>query len=131
MGKSTGVRSEVLNPKKNVFLMRYIHRIKKFLFCKSQSKSDRRRKLFEKGRKQLQYETDALTLLKYVRGLQKLIDIKIKLSKEEEYRVEKAKYKRITLEEDEISLEQKTLMAKNKVRPSFEPFKTIEIDDID
>ena len=35
MGKSTGVRSEVLNPKKNVFLMRYIHSIKKFCSAKA------------------------------------------------------------------------------------------------
>ena len=69
MGKSTGVRSEVLNPKKNGCLRNQLYKIKKLLICKKESKSDRRQRLFEKGRKELQYETDALTLLKYVRGL--------------------------------------------------------------
>ena len=83
MGKSTGVRSEILNPKKNSCLKKKLNTIKKLLICKSRTKSDRRQRLFEKGRNELQYETDALTLLKYVRGLHKMIDIKIKLTKDE------------------------------------------------
>ena len=129
-GNSTGVRSELLNPKKNGCLRKIFYKIEKILICRSQTKSDRRQRLFEKGRKELQYETDALTLLKYVRGLQKLIDIKIKLTNEEAHRVEKAKYKRITIKEDEIYLQQKTRIVKNKVKP-IKPFGSLELDDID
>ena len=81
-GNSTGVRGEILNPKKNGCLKKRWHKIK-LLFCKRFIKSDRRIRLFKKGRKELQHETDALTLLKYVRGLHKMIDIKIKLTKDE------------------------------------------------
>ena len=68
------------------------------------TKSNRRQRLFNKARKELQHETDALTLIKYVRGIKKLIDIKIKLTKIENKKVEKAKYKKIILTEDENNL---------------------------
>ena len=77
MGFSTGIRSEILNPKKNGCLMKRWHKVK-VLICRNTSKSDRRQRLFTRGRRELQHELDALTLLKYVRGLEKLIDIKIK-----------------------------------------------------
>ena len=99
-GNSTGVRSEILNPKKNGCLKKRWHNIKP-LFCKRFTKSSRRQRLFEKGREELQHETDALTLIKYVRSIKKLIEIKMKLTERETHRVEKAKYKKITLTADE------------------------------
>ena len=52
MGKSTGIRSEILNPKKNGCLMKRWHRVK-VLICRNKSKSDRRQRLFTKGRREL------------------------------------------------------------------------------
>ena len=101
--------------------MKQMHNIK-LLICKDQSKSDHRQRLFKKGREKLQQELDALTLLKYVRRLDKLIDIKVKLTTEEENRVEKAKYKKITLKEDELTLQQKN-QTRDKI---LKPFGSLE-----
>ena len=64
----------------------------------------------------LSQETDVLNLIKNVRAIHRTMEIKIKLTKEEEQYIEKSRYKRIQLTSDE---EEKIQRAKTIGMPGF------------
>ena len=64
-------------------------------FWWSWKRKAKRYRLFEKARQMLSQETDVLNLIKNVRAIHRTMEIKIKLTKEEEQYIEKSRYKRI------------------------------------
>ena len=56
----------------------------------------------------LSQETDVLNLIKNVRAIHRTMEIKIKLTEQEEQYIKKARYKRIQLTSDEEELIEKT-----------------------